>query len=221
MSYGFNLNKISLVNLKELVKTTYLIPSMRMLVEDIDDVVSILERHSIMSMNDLYLATKIKKKAINLAFELDVDQDYMIVLRRLVASYIVKPRKLADFIELSDEVVLRFKELGIKDSIALHHYLTERSEREVEIELDLELELITTLKSLLATMQLRYVSPAFATVMVRSGYTTIKAVSETTAQKLHHDIKTTNESHKIYKGNIGDSDAQFLIDDAKTFLKYL
>lgn len=53
-----------------------------------------------------------------------------------------------------------------------------------------------------------------------SGYDSIEKIALGDSEKMHIDIVSINKVKHIYKGNIGDSDAQFLIDDAKIYLKY-
>jgi hypothetical protein len=56
--------------------------------------------------------------------------------------------------------------------------------------------------------------------LVRSGYDSIEKIAEADAEDLHKAIIATNRGQQLYKGNVGDSDAQFLVDDAKVFLRF-
>ncbi|MCH4890936.1 DUF4332 domain-containing protein [Acidaminobacter sp. JC074] len=220
MSYGFNLKGISLKEFKTILKESYLIPSMRVLLEDLDKHLDLLTDYGIENMSEFYLQSKTKKKAEVLAEKTGMDLDYMIVLRRMVSSYIPKPRKLEDFTDMNDDLLKRLIHMGIKNSLALDDYLKSHSEEEAAAQLAVDVELIKTFKKLLKVSELRYISPAFATVLVRGGYDTIDKLAQADSKTLLKTIVDTNKKFQIYKGNIGDSDSRFIIDDAKIYLKY-
>ena len=58
-----------------------------------------------------------------------------------------------------------------------------------------------------------------ATAMVKSGHDGIAAVARSERARFLKALVTVNEEQNIYKGNIGDTDVQFLIDDARFFLE--
>lgn len=220
MSYSHNLSNISLKAFKEILKNNYLIPSMRPLLLNIDEQFSLLSQQKITTVEEFYKESKTKKKAEQLLVKSGMDIDYMTLLKRLVSSYISKPRKLSDYPDIDNELVERLEGLGIKTSKTLYEYLEASSHDEIKGELGVEEETLKKLWSLMAVTRLRYVSPLFATVLVRSGYDSIEKIAEAKSSDLHQAIVTTNKKEHIYKGNVGDSDAQFLIDDAKVFVKY-
>lgn len=220
MSYSHNLSNISLEAFKEILKNNYLIPSMRPLLLNIDEQFSLLSQQKITTVEEFYKESKTKKKAELLSESSGLDRDYMTLLKRLVSSYISKSRKLADYPDIDEGLVERLEVSGIKTSKALYEYLEPLSHDEIIGELGLEEGMLKKLWSLMAVTRLRYVSPLFATVLVRSGYDSIEKIADAKSSDLHQAIVTTNKKEHIYKGNVGDSDAQFLIDDAKVFMKY-
>ncbi len=216
----FNLSNIKIDDFKTILKEGYLIPSMRVLLKDIEKRFALLSQEEIKTVEELYLQTKTKKKTEELANRAGIDIEYLIVLRRLVSSYIAKPRKLEDYPDIDRPLMKRFDDLNIKTSTALYEYLESNDQLEICKSLFIDEEEYKCLVSLTNVTQLRYVSPLFATVLVRSGYDSIEKISTALSSELHQAIVATNKIQHIYKGNVGDSDAQFLIDDAKVFLKY-
>jgi len=219
MSYGHNLKEIRLDAFREILESSYLIPSMRVLLKETEVNFDLLKSKGISNVEELYLATKTMKKAEALAEITGLDLEYMIVLRRMVSSYIPKPRKLEDYPDIGDETVMRLREKGIKTSVDLYSYLEKSEIEDIKAELQIDEERISNLQKLMEVTRLRYVTPLFATVLVRSGYDSIEKIAGAKKEALHKGILKTNKEQHIYKGNIGDSDAQFLIDDATVFLK--
>lgn len=220
MGYAYNLSKISLDDFKNLLTTRYLIPSMRLLTEDIEHHFQQLKDHGIRTVEDLYKKTKTKKNAEQLSNETGIDLDYMVILRRMVSSYIPKPRKLEEYPDIDDGLLKEFHDIGIKTSLQLYDYMLGGSIADLVAGLEVADDTVQLLEDLMSVSRLRYVSPLFATVLVKSGYKSIDDIAGADPNKLHHDIKTTNLELQIYKGNIGDSDARFLVDDAGVFLKF-
>ena len=220
MDYGLKLSAISLQEFKEILKTSYLIPSMRVLLNDIDKNFEALIDFGISNVNELYLNTKTKKKAELLSNETHIDADYIIVLRRMVLSYIPKPRALEEYPDIDPELLDALIGMNIKNSIQLFDHMVETERKEAIKKLNIKEETYACIWSLMNVSRLRYVSPLFSTVMVRSGYDSIRKIARSKSKKLHEDILATNKEQHIYEGNIGDSDMQFLIDDANVFLKY-
>lgn len=220
MSYEFNLTSISLQAFKEMLKHMYLIPSMRVLLEDVDQNFLLLEQQNINNVGELHQQLKTKKKAALMAETTGIDFDYMIVLRRMISSYVTKPRKLEDYPDIKDDLLVCLTKLSIKTSKELYDYMSETAIEELKQSLNIDDESLRNLKCLMAVTRLRYVSPLFATVLVKSGYDSIEKIAAANNIKLYEDINETNKAQKIYRGNIGHNDAQFLIEDAAVFLKY-
>lgn len=220
MNYGYNLSNISLNQFKEIIEVSYLIPSMRPLLEDIDRWFALLDAHGISSVEALYKLTKTKKKAEVLAEQTGVDQMYMVLLRRMVSSYIAKPRKLVDYPDMSDHVLMNLSRMNIKNSAQLFEYLDLTEPEEIMETLQINHETFLLFQKLISVSMLRYVSPLFAMMLVRSGYDSIEKIAAGEKAAMLKAIVQTNVVEHIYKGNVGDSDSQFLIDDAKVFLRF-
>jgi len=220
MGYSRNLDLITIDDFKEILVNRYLIPSMRVLLSDIDRRFDLLVQHNIINVEDLYQQTKTKKKVAHLVEVTGIDIDYMIVLRRLVSSYIAKPRKLNEYPDIDIVLCKKLEEMNIKTSKILYDYLESEDREQILSTLAIDSKQLKCLEALMEVTRLRYVSPLFATVLVRSGYDSIEKIAAGDSKLLHEAILTTNKEQHIYKGNVGDSDAQFLIDDAVVFMKY-
>lgn len=211
------LENISLEEFAHILKTSYLIPSMRILLDNIDEYFTILAHHNIKSAFDIHLQTKSKKKMEILSKDSGVPLEYMNLLRRMVGSYIPKARKLIEYPDFNKNLTDKLSSIGIKNSIKLDNYLQTHSDAYILSELNISTDYMKLIRSLIEVGRLRYVSPLFATVMVRCGYDSIEKISNADANEFHNAIISTNKEEKIYKGNIGDSDINFLIDDAKVY----
>lgn len=220
MAYGFDLSKIPLQAFRDIIRDGYLIPSMRPLREGLDNRFAIIESTGVVTMDDLQRKIKNPKLAQAFGEATGLDNQYVTLLRRLVGSYKAKPRKLEEFPDIDEALYGRLLDMGIKTSKSLYEYLISQAKGSIADDLNVNQTLVETLVALMEVTQLRYVSPLFATAMVRAGYDSIDVVAEGNRETFLEALKKVNEDQAIYKGNIGDTDVQFLIDDAKVFRQY-
>ena len=219
MSYGFNLSGVTLERFKKVIQEGYLIPSMRKLLEGIDQNFAAIESHGLTTVSELGQRIANQKKADDFSQQTGIDAAYMTALRRLVSSYKTKPRKLGEFPDIRKDQLLAMAEEGIKTSKALYEYLESEEDSMARERLGLSEAELLRVRALMEVTQLRYVSPLFATAMVMSGHDSISVVAGTDRERFLQALVKVNSEHSIYKGNIGDTDVQFLIDDARFFLE--
>ncbi len=143
----------------------------------------------------------------------------MTTLRRLVSSYKAKPRKLVEFPDIDNTILKSMAEKGLKTSKTLFEYMENEQPSKVMKQVDLSEAKLQHIGALMEVTQLRYVSPLFATAMVRSGYDSIILVAGSEREQFLQALKRINKTQNIYKGNIGDADVKFLIDDAEFFVE--
>ena len=219
MAYGFDLSGVTLTRFRGVIETGYLIPSMLLLRDDIDRRFEAVSSQGFASVADLGREIANQKKADAFAARTGIDGVYVTALRRLIASYKPKPRKLDEFPDISPETLMALEQQGIRTSKTLFDYLEAEDPSSVRAQLHLSEQDEQLIRSLIEVTQLRYVSPLFATAMVKSGHDSIPAVARSERGAFVKALVAVNEEHDIYKGNIGDTDVQFLIDDAKFFLE--
>lgn len=217
MGYCFNLTRITLDDYKRLLKEQYLIPSMLILRQNIDEIFDIISNTGIHNIEELYIKIKTKKRAEIFAEQYNIDNNYMIILRRSLMGFKTPIRKLKDYIIL-EEHWEKFDVLGLKTSEDLYYYFSENLEQDILNELGITKEQLGNLSHLMDVSRLRYVTPTFAETIIKSGYCSVDKLSRAEAQCLYEIFQETNDQLKLYKGVLSKNDMQFLIEDAKLFI---
>ena len=217
MGYYLRLSKITLDDYKDMLINGRLIPSMKILRENIDSVFRSLASMGINTMEELYIQLKTKKKAEDFAKQVGIDKEYVIVLRRSVSSFIPPLRKLSDYPCVDENMEKRFAFLNLKTSKDLYEYFVDTPFEEAIKELELDIKGLTYLKRLMDVTRLRYVSAIIATVLVESGYDSVKKIACAEQMSLHETFHNTNQELQLYKGKLGKNDVLFLIEDAKLY----
>jgi hypothetical protein len=215
MGYYIDFEKISIETYKNLLLTKYLIPSQRVLLEDIEENFEKVNKNDIVSMNDLLVALKSKKKAMGFAKKADISIDYIIVLRREISGRKPSVRKIVDYPTIDIEVKGKLVACGLNSSKDVYDFFVEKGLRESAAILSISEEAAVHIARLMDVTRLRYVSPIFSTVMVLSGYDTVEKISKADAGAFYNAIRKLNKEKGIYKGNIGLNDIKFLIEDTE------
>lgn len=215
MGYYIDFEKISIETYKNLLLTKYLIPSQRVLLEDIEENFEKVNKNDIVSMNDLLVALKSKKKAMDFAKKADISIDYIIVLRREISGRKPSVRKIVDYPTIDIEVKGKLVACGLNSSKDVYDFFVEKGLRESAAILSISEEAAVHIARLMDVTRLRYVSPIFSTVMVLSGYDTVEKISKADAGAFYNAIRKLNKEKGIYKGNIGLNDIKFLIEDTE------
>lgn len=216
MGYYIDFSKITLDKFKMMLESTYLLPSQQILKDKMDSRFEVIKSQDINNLEQLKQALKNKNKINSFSKETSLPVDYLTVLRRVINSYHPTPRKIKDFIELSKETKDKLENIGIKTTPQLYDKLAAKVDRNtMKKELDVDDEEILLLAKLADVSRLRYVNPAFATLLVNSDYDTVSNIRNADYQELYKELVRINEDKKFYKGRINLKDMKFLVNDTE------
>lgn len=210
MNYGLDFNKISVNEFYDYIEARDLMKSHHILKDDIDFYRSFFYTHEIRTLDELYNEIKTKPRVVKFSKEHILDEDYLIILRRHIMSFVVKPRKIDDF--------------KMMDPVA--RYILEAENIKTTKELFFSPQLIIRcpnlryIKGILELTTLRYVSASFAEAIFLSEYETIKDIAAATPEEFRDKINETSKKYDLFKSVFGLSDSKYLIDDAKLFCKW-
>ena len=120
MGYYIDLLSISIDQYKEVLKTTELIPSWKVLGEDIDKNWDIIKKHNINNLDELLKAFKDKSKIQEFSKQSGLPAKYLEVLKRVVNGYRQKPNRLKDFSCISEDILQKFEKSGLENTLKLY-----------------------------------------------------------------------------------------------------
>jgi Domain of unknown function (DUF4332) len=121
ISYGLDVQAISIEAFQRMLENKDLLPSRKMLLDDIDAHFAALKAAGVITMADLVIFLKTSKRVAQAAEATGIPKDYLKVLRREVGGYQPKPLRLAEFKSLSVAQVAALQAAGIKTSFDLLH----------------------------------------------------------------------------------------------------
>ena len=216
MGYYIDLEKISLDQYKEILKTMDMIPSWKILEENIDENLDKLKALNFHNLEDLLNNLKSKSKIQEVAVQSGMSLDYLNVLRRVVNGYRPKPNRFKDFPNIDSAVVEKLEAVGIKNT--LHFYdkaLTSEQRSDLARQTKISIEEIERLTMLTDLSRIKWVNHTFAYVLHEAGFRSAKEVSEADYQNIYQRVKALNKERQIYKGHIGENDMKRLVEAAQ------
>lgn len=222
MGYYIDFSKITLEEFQRMLESTYLLPSQQIIAEDINERFQILKSHGINNMQQLQQALKNKNDVNGFSKKTLLPVNYLTVLRRVVNSYHPQPRMIKDYSVLSSEIIDKLERMGIKTTPQLYDKVAAKADRRVlKKELDINGEEALLLAKLADISRIRYVNPAFASLLLNSDYDTVIKIKNADYQELYEQLLRLNEDRRFYKGRINLKDMKFLVNDTEYISSYI
>ena len=217
MGYYINLKSISIDNYKQILKTTELIPSWKIIGEDIDKNLDIIKEHDINDLDELLIVLKDKSKIHDFSSLSGLPVKYLEVLKRVVSGYRQKPNRIKDFSCISEYIVNKLEKLELKNTLKLYgKVLTPKKRAEFSKETGISQAEVLKLAKLADLSRIRWVNHTFAYVLLESGYDTVEKIAKADYRELYTTIKQLNEERKIYNAHIGERDMKMVIESAQS-----
>jgi uncharacterized protein DUF4332 len=216
MGYYTDLETISIDNYKEILKTTELIPSWKVLGEDIEKNLGIIKKHDINNLDELLIALKDKSKIQDFSKQSGLPTKYLETLNRVVKGYRQKSNRIKDISCISEDTVNKLEKSGIKNTLKLYDkILTSESRNKFSKRTGINQDEMLKLAKLTDLSRIRWVNHTFAYVLLESGYDTVEKVAKADYKELYMTIKQLNEERKIYNAHIGERDMKMIIESAQ------
>lgn len=216
MGYYIDLEKISIDKYKETLKSADLLPGRMILKENIDKFFDILKKQTVKNLDELLKILKNKQKLQDFSKQSDLNENYLTILVREIKSYRPKPNKIKDFPSISDNLILKFENIGIKNTLQLFDkILTPKSRIEISKQSGIDENEVLKIAKLTDLSRIRWVNHTFAYVLFEAKYDTVEKVANADYTELYKTIKKLNDEREIYKAHIGLHDMKLCIEAAK------
>ena len=178
MGYYIDLKTISIDKYKEILKSAELIPSWKILEENMDENLNIIKNNNIENLEDLLTALKNKEAIKMFSKKSGIPLKYLEVINRVVKGYKQKPNRIKDFSCIYEDAVVKLENQGIKNTLKLYdHILTAKKRDELSATTGISKSEIFKLAKLTDLSRIRWVNHTFAYVLLEIGYDTVKKVS--------------------------------------------
>jgi hypothetical protein len=182
--YSIDLTKISLSEFKEILLSIDLLPSRKILLDNLDAVIKRIENKGVKNLAELHQLLK-NKDISSLSSELLVTKGYLTVLKREVNSYKSKPVPLEKLEIFLPEELGELELYGIKNTKDFYEACCKVSNRKALSEktgID-ENEILEALE-LTDLIRINGVGPLYAKILRMAGISSIKKYLNTSSDKI-------------------------------------
>ncbi len=215
MGYDIDLSKISIEDYKDIIESSHLIPSWKMLKENIDYLETI-KKQGIHNLLELQKILKRKDRLLEFSEQSGLPEPYLNVLRRMINGYLRKPNRIKDFPETSEEIISKLEKNGIKNTRHLFEkIITPEDRAQLSKQTGISNKKILRLTKLTDLSRIRWVNHTFAYVLYEAGYDTLEKVANANPDALYKTIKQLNAERNFYSAHIGLNDMKMLVEAAK------
>ena len=210
--YHIDLERYSLDKFKNDLKESDLIPSRKILKDDIEKRFQILKDNNIFNLQDLVNVLKTPKKAREFSTNSTLPEDYILILRREVNSYTPNPVNLDKFPGVAAETITKLNNANIKNTAHLFRKIKTPGDREnLAGELGISPKEILELTNLTDLVRIKWIGPIFARLFYDSGTDTAQKVSDADAKPLFKHLVQINNEKGYTKGKFIESDVELCI----------
>ena len=195
MRYDLDLTKITLDAYHALLKTQTLLPSRRLLLDDIDSQFERIRAQGVTTVAQLLKALSSPRKIETFVRQSGVNTEYLAVLRREAGTLKRTPVKLSVFPDADQaetEALAKRGILTVKDCF-------ERGEAE------------SRLYALSDLSRINGVGPNAACMFYAAGCRSVKDIADADAETLLSLVTAANKDHRYYAGKLGLKDMRFCI----------
>ena len=204
--YYIDLKKYSLQKFKENLSSREMIPSRKILKEDIDARFDALEQAGIANLKELTSALKTKSEIEEFSNRTGLSTQYLTVIGREARSYLPSPIRLDTFPNTQESTLEKLEAVGIKNTRHLFTAAQERTARKSLAEkAGVPIESLNELVGLSDLARLYGVGPVFARMIYDVGIHSIKEFIQYTAQ----DFIDIYEEQTQQKADFGVADIEF------------
>lgn len=220
MGYSIELKNISIKDYKEILENQNLLPSRRILQDNIEKNFQAINNGGISNLDELYKFLNKPQKLELFASNTGLSIEFLTILKREIGSLIQKPVPIADFPDLLPEIQNKFNENGIKTSKELYDFSNGFSDKKhVCDKIGVSENNIKELFSLCDLVRVNGVGAVFARILYIAGINGVEDLAEASAEDILQKVIEINKDNRYTKAKLGQKDMQFCIDFAKVITR--
>lgn len=210
--YYIDLDSISLSDYEKELQNTELIPSRKIIQEDLKNRFGILRQHGVNHLGDLLTFLKTPDKVKEFARITGLSVEYLSILKREIASSQPKPVPLSEFPNIKKETVEKLAQLGIKNTKQLFDFIkTDVERKELCKKTGIAYDEILELTKLTDVSRIKWVGANFARLLVDSPYDTVEKISSADYTIVYEILVKIKKEKNYFKGMFGLNDMKLCV----------
>jgi len=208
--YSVDLTTFSLEEFEDILLTAYLLPSQRIILKDLSLNMHKLKNEGLKNLQNVHDLLRNKKDHPAISEETGIDKAYLLVLNRMVNSYIVKVLPLEKLILFTKEELRILAEEGLKNT--KHYYeamLTPAQREKVSEKLNIPLKRLEYALHLTDLLRINGVGVEYAKILHEMGIQSVQDYNRTPSETILTSFNELNGQKEYTKATLGISDIEY------------
>ncbi|MBN1965696.1 MAG: DUF4332 domain-containing protein [Anaerolineae bacterium] len=215
-TYGLDLSTVSLADFRRGIEAGDLLPSYRILRDDLAARFATLETAGLHTVADLVAVLSTKQRVTQFAAQTGLPEEYVTLLRRKARSYLPRPIPLKDLPGVAAEHAERLAAFGIKQTEQLWQRARTAADRaDLAAASGVPPAVILDLARLADVARAGYVGPIFARLLVDAGADSLATLAGSDAEALYARTVAVNAAQGLTKAGYTAKDIALSIDFAR------
>ncbi|MDW7733193.1 MAG: DUF4332 domain-containing protein [Methanolobus sp.] len=208
--YSADLSKITLEDFENMMLSAQLLPSQRIILDDLSLNMQKLRNHGLKNLLEVQKLLKKKDRYPAISAEIGIDEDYLVILNRMVNSYVVKPLPLDKLGIFSKNELDRLAGESIKNTKQYYEALMTSGQREkLSDEIGIVLDRIEYALHIADLLRINGVGVEYAKILYKMGITCIDDYNSTPSKVILASFRELNREKAYSRSNIGISDIDY------------
>lgn len=209
-------SKISIESYKEILNNQSLLPSRKILHQDMDSSFDAIQSCQIKNLVELKNVLSTNKKLSAFSEKSGLSKDYLTILRREIGSIEPKTVLVKEFPEIDEKALSSLAANNIKSSKDYYQLFDSlKDKNEITKTISTSIDIAQELFSLCDIVRINGVGAVAAKSFFDAGYESVYDVANTTAEEMLERVSKVNDIKHYYKAKLGTKDMQFCIDFAR------
>jgi hypothetical protein len=214
--YHLNLAQFSLERFQQILETSELLPSRRILLQNIGERFAVLNMMGLHHLQDLVGALGTKKGIGQFSQQSGLPQEYLEILIRQTKIYTPQPVALKDFPGVDARHIALLADLGIRNTRQLFaQAATDIDQAALSALSSVPQAALVELVQLSDLVRAGWVGPIFARLFIEAGVKSIQVLAEQAPQALFERLCLINKSDNLTKASFTVKDVAACIEIAR------
>jgi hypothetical protein len=220
--YHISLKEVGLEEYQKILESKKLLPGRRILENNISKNFEIMHKMGIKNLEELLEQLKNKKKIENFKNKTGIPENYLIILKREIKSYLPNPVSLTKFPGINQDFVEKMADVGIKNSKQfINQIINQKELSNLSIQSDIPPNDLFEILCLSDLVRISGVGPVFARMMIDNGTNTTEKVANCSPKHLFEELKHLNEKRNYTKAKFTQNDIIYCVNFAKKLPKII
>lgn len=204
--YSIDLSKITLDEFKRIMLSSQLLPSQRLILSDIEENIEKLKDKDIFNIQELHNLLKKRNDYPAISESMHIDKDYLVILNRMVNSFIVKELPLPKIKVFTEDELQALANEGIKNT---KHYYETYINPENKKKSNISPEKLEYALRIIDLLRMNGVGVDFAKTLYDMGIKSTSDYNKTTSDKILKSFKEFNKNSSLTRATLGITDIDY------------